>query len=537
MIERSSPSPPASSPLSSCWRTSSAQRATLLIDADEYFCALRSALLQARHHVVIAGWDFDSRIHLRPRPGIAQGEYETAPTELAELLGYLVRTRLGLQVHVIRWDYHWMYRDDREPDTRERLERVGVHFHADGSHIITGCVHHKVVVIDDALAFCGGIDLTHKRWDTSAHDPQCPGRCDAHAGEYMPVHDTQLCVSGRVAADLGDYLRENWPSEGPPPPRVPEDGDLWPRGVRVDFENIPAGIARTRPPTRERPGVREIEALYLAAIGNTRRTLYFENQYFTSTRIARAIAEQCRREPMLEGLLVGMERPKTPVELHTMGYGLTQFHDVLVRHGLCERIPLVAALCGESQSINMHSKLALFDDEWLTVGSANLNRRSMGFDVECNVVLESRAEAHRERMRQLRHRLLGEHLSMEPEEVETAVRGHGLARLPQSARRTRRLVPLRPDQLDPRLGPILAPLFDRDERLPLPAPATRARQRSAIAALRLGGVATLAMLSGSIVGNDSLQADLHANPCAERRSGAIEARICEVLEHFVRLTE
>jgi phospholipase D1/2 len=413
-----------------------------------------------------------------------------------------------------------------------------VHFHSDSGHIVTGCVHHKIVVIDDALAFCGGIDLTHKRWDTTAHEPQHDGRCDAHESGYMPVHDTQLCVSGDIARDLADYLRDNWPAGEPPPDATNAAADLWPPHLHVDFENIPAAVSRTRPQTSLRSGAREIEALYLAAIGSTALSLYLENQYFTSTRIARAIANQCRREPALEGLLVGMERPKTPVELHTMGYGLTQFHDVLVREGVHKRVPLVAALCGETHGINMHSKLAIFDDAWLTVGSANLNRRSMGFDVECNLVLEARTEAHRERMRQLRNRLLGEHLALSPDEVEDAVRRHGLARLPYVIQRCRRLVPLRPEQLDPMLGPILAPLFDRDERLPLPtASSAGAQPKKWSAALMLAAIVTLTALSGGLAWKESLDVNLHADPCAERRPGAVEARICEVFEHFVGLAQ
>jgi phosphatidylserine/phosphatidylglycerophosphate/cardiolipin synthase-like enzyme len=157
-----------------------------------------------------------------------------------------------------------------------------------------------------------------------------------------------------------------------------------------------------------------------------------------------------------------MERPKTPAELHTMGYGLTQFSRVLELNRVDRRVPLVAALSG-GQAINMHSKLALFDDRWLTCGSANLNRRSMGFDIECNLALEASTAAHRQRMKLLRMRLLAEHVGMQPEEVSRALRTHGMAALPNVAQRSRRLVPLQPQQLQPRLGPVLAPLFDREE--------------------------------------------------------------------------
>lgn len=475
-----------------CWKLSHATRAALLVDGEQYFGALREALLQAREQILIAGWDFDSRILLPPaRNCRPTDELTCAPMELGELLGYLLRTRPGLRIDVVRWDYHWLYRSDREVDTREKLTRLGVHFHEHDGHPVTGCVHYKVVVVDDVLAFCGGMDLTHHRWDTCSHDPDDANRCDC-TGAYMPVHDTQLCVAGPIAAHLGNYLREHWPdaNSAPSKPKAPEE--FWPDALPVEFENIRTGICRTQP-NSSGENVREIEAFYLAAIGATKRTMYIENQYFTSTRIAQAIADRCLAEPALQGLLVGMERPKTHVELHTMGYGRRQFHDILDAAGVTERVPLVAATSG-GHGINLHSKTAIFDDRWLTVGSANLNRRSMGFDVECNLVLEATTAAHRQTLEYLRNRLLAEHLGMTIEQVEAALSTHGLTRLPSLASGSRRLELLQPLTPEPIFGPVLAPLFDRDELWMPPARPTAQRQGVWYAPLTLLAVASLFLL-------------------------------------------
>ena len=58
------------------------------------------------------------------------------------------------------------------------------------------------VVIDDALAFCGGIDLTLRRWDCGEHTPDDPRRL---AGDkpYPPFHDTMMAVDGEAAASPG----------------------------------------------------------------------------------------------------------------------------------------------------------------------------------------------------------------------------------------------------------------------------------------------------------------------------------------------
>jgi phospholipase D1/2 len=442
-----------------CWRTSTATRATLLIDGAEYFAVLRQALLQAREQILIAGWDFDSRILLPRAPGEEPGE---APLQLGEFLGYLVRTRPGLQIHVARWAYHWMYYADREPDTREQLTRHGVRFYEYSDHPWAACVHHKIVVIDDALAFCGGIDLTHHRWDTSEHAPGERRRIDTSGASYMPVHDTQLCVAGPVATHLGEYLRAGWPAPAVLAPRT-MPAQLWPEGLRIEFENIRTGISRTVPASSDSPAAREIEAWYLAAIGATERCLYLENQYFTNPRIARAILERCTRATHIEGVLVGMDAPKTPAELHTMGYGLRRFRKLLAEGEVEDRVPLMTALSADGRCINMHSKLAIFDDRWLTAGSANLNRRSMGLDVECNLVLEATTTEHRRQIEQLRTRLLAEHSGIDPQMLASQVARHGAVGAVALASGSRRLERFRRLPREPVLGPMLAPLFDRDD--------------------------------------------------------------------------
>jgi phospholipase D1/2 len=444
-----------------CWRAGTATRATLLVDGEEYFSVLRRALLSARQQILIAGWDFDSSILLPPAPGQPA---DGAPLRLGELLGYLLRTRPGLQIHVARWDYHWWYRADREADTREQLATRGVHFYECSDHPLTACVHHKIVVIDDALAFCGGIDLTHHRWDTSRHEPGDRRRIDAGGSAYMPVHDVQLCVAGRVATQLGEYLRAGWPGSSPLARPARRD-DFWPERLRVDFENIRTGIARTVPASGDAPAQREIETWYLAAIDAAERCLYMENQYFTNPRIARAILNRCSRAPDLEGVLVGMDTPKTPAELHTMGYGLRGFRGLLAQGDVEDRLPLMTALTSDGRCINMHSKLAIFDDRWLTAGSANLNRRSMGLDVECNLILEATTADHCRQIELLRNRLLAEHVGTDPATLAASIAREGIVAAAGIVRGPRRLERFRPLQPEPILGPMLAPLFDRDDIL------------------------------------------------------------------------
>ena len=52
------------------WRVADAQRASLIVDADDYFQAGRLAMLAARRRIMLIGWDFDARIRLGGPSGL-----------------------------------------------------------------------------------------------------------------------------------------------------------------------------------------------------------------------------------------------------------------------------------------------------------------------------------------------------------------------------------------------------------------------------------------------------------------------------------
>jgi phospholipase D1/2 len=81
----------------------------------------------------------------------------------------------------------------------------------DSNHPLDGSHHQKILVIDDALAFCGGIDITGSRWDTRGHRDKEPGRRRPFTGRrYDPWHDATMAVDGDAACALGDLARVRW---------------------------------------------------------------------------------------------------------------------------------------------------------------------------------------------------------------------------------------------------------------------------------------------------------------------------------------
>ena len=196
-------------PRINCWRQSHASRVASLIDGAAYFSALRAALTRAQRSVFIIGWDVDSRTDLVPGVEPADG----LPIRLGDFLNALVKRRDGLHIHVLDWDFTMLYALSREVlpiyqlgwRTHRRL-----HFHLDERHPLGASHHQKIVVIDDALAFVGGLDLTGRRWDTPAHHSDEPRRVDARGRNYPPFHDIELAVDGAAAAALGELARERW---------------------------------------------------------------------------------------------------------------------------------------------------------------------------------------------------------------------------------------------------------------------------------------------------------------------------------------
>lgn len=67
--------------------------------------------------------------------------------------------------------------------------------------------------------------------------------------------------------------------------------------------------------------------------------------------------------------------------------------------------------------INVHAKVMIVDDTFVTVGSANLNNRSMALDKECNIAIDSEAEHVRDGIAGFRDRLFAETLGCSPSEI------------------------------------------------------------------------------------------------------------------------
>jgi phospholipase D1/2 len=405
-------------------RVTHANRISLIVDGEAYFSAFAHAALRAERSITILGWDFHSRTRLYH--GVPR-----VPELLGDFLNFLVKRRRRLEVRILTWDYPVIFSKGRElspiyglgwrPKRRVRLRY-------DDHYPIGASQHQKVVIIDGVLAFCGGLDLTLSRWDTPDHGAHESRRMNEGCGDaYAPFHDTVMAMDADAAHMLDDIARERWErATGEELKTFAATTDPWPDNLPVSLNDTDVAVARTRATMDGEEPIHEVLQLYLDMVAAAKRTIYIENQYFTSTALSDALAARLAEPDGPEVIAVLRLSTQGWLEAPTMGtlrtVQLRKLRDA-DRHGRFNAYyPHIPGL-PEGQCCDLHSKLLIVDDEYLRIGSANFSNRSMGLDTECDVAIEARgAERIASAIRGFRNVLLGEHLSVPPERVARAVK-------------------------------------------------------------------------------------------------------------------
>jgi len=428
-------SPPATTdtgildPGRNCWRLERAARVAFLIDGAAYFRAFREAVNRAKRSIFVIGWDIDSRLQLVPDdPG------DDLPLQFGAFLDAVVARKKSLHAYLLGWDFSMLFALDREWLARYQLDTrtcQRVHFHMDNRHPVGASHHQKIVVIDDRVAFVGGLDLTKGRWDTPEHRPDDPRRVDTYGNRLRPYHDVQMLVDGDAAAALGELARGRWyqaTQDRLSVAQINADVDPWPPHVTADIRHAPVAISRTEPAYNGGAEVREVEQLYRDAIAAARHHIYIENQYFTSNVVTEALAARLAERDGPEVVVVlpaSSDGWLTRTTLDTLRMRhLQQLRDAdrFARLRVC--FPDIPGLNGEA--INVHAKVMVVDDRFVRIGSANLNNRSMGLDTECDLAVESGDDARiAHGIAAFRNRLLAEHLGCAPAAVTDTLRQRG----------------------------------------------------------------------------------------------------------------
>jgi phosphatidylserine/phosphatidylglycerophosphate/cardiolipin synthase-like enzyme/uncharacterized membrane protein YdjX (TVP38/TMEM64 family) len=408
-----------------CWRRARAERVAFLVDGAAYFSAFRAAALEAERSITIVGWDIHSRMRL-----VAEAPEDGLPAELGAFLNALLDRNPRLCVRILVWDFAMIYAVEREVLpllNREWTRHRRLVFRMDSEHPLGASHHQKIVLIDDKLAFCGGIDLTMRRWDTSEHRPLDPRRLDPDGVAYAPFHDVQALVDGAAARALSDLVAERWRrATGRAPARARTRRDPWPRCVVPDLSGAEVAVARTVPAWRGSSDVREVQRLWEDAIAAARHAIYIEQQYFTASNVADAIVARLAEEDgpdvvivlpraahgWLEQTVLADQQARTMRKLRAADrYGRLRFYYPVLPGDAPE----------EERWVRVHAKVLVVDDRFVRVGSSNTSNRSMGVDSECDLAVEATTPWLRAGIAAFRDRLVGEHLGRPAAEVAQAV--------------------------------------------------------------------------------------------------------------------
>lgn len=365
----------------------------ILLDGQEALAAIAEAVRGARESVGVTGW------HVTPHFDLTRG---SNPTPLRTLLAD-VAARCPVRVLLWAGSPVPLFRPARGDVRKIRDELVtgtAIHCALDDRERPMHCHHEKTVIVDNLVAFVGGIDLTSfggDRWDAPTHPPR----------EGIGWHDHAVQLEGPVVADLKDHFAMRWHAI---------TGETLQSSTPAQAAGtVEVQLVRTVPDHmyHELPhGDFRILEAYLGAFRSARRFIYLENQFLWSPEILAVLREKLVHPPSPDFRIVVVlpEKPNnggddTRGQLGT----LVQADDGAGRVLACT----IYQRGSERRRIYVHAKLGIVDDRWMTIGSANLNEHSLFNDTEVNVVITDESL-----IRNTRHRLWAEHLEAQPADVD-----------------------------------------------------------------------------------------------------------------------
>jgi phosphatidylserine/phosphatidylglycerophosphate/cardiolipin synthase-like enzyme len=411
-----------------CDRIAPVDASGVLIDARDYYLAVHAAILSAQHHVAMLGWQFDSGVPLVRGEDLARA---TGPARLLELIEHAAAARPELRFYLLAWDYslvfalerEWMQRLKFDWSTNERIR-----FAFDDQHPVGASHHQKLVIVDGAIAFAGGIDLCESRWDDRRHALGNSDRVRRKGDPQKPYHDLMAYCTGPAVGELAGLFCERWRrATGERLQLAPRSADAalppeLPGALAIEAERVAISTTFGAHERSDTPRIEQIKRLHEDAIASAARLIYIETQYFTARAVHAALCARMKAPgPRLEIAIVMPKGADTPKENFALGgaqdWVLSSLAVTAAEHGH-ELIVLFSAAqddAGELVATFIHSKLLAVDDRLLTVGSANCTNRSMSFDSELNLAWESSApgDAVARGIARVRASLLCEHAGID----------------------------------------------------------------------------------------------------------------------------
>jgi phosphatidylserine/phosphatidylglycerophosphate/cardiolipin synthase-like enzyme len=366
----------------------------VLIDGATAMPRIAQEIAAATEHVHVAGW------HVQGDFGLLRGSETTTVRDA------LAAAAERVPVRVLQWAGAPLpvfppgradVRAGREALVAGTRIRAVLDDHERPMH----CHHEKLVIVDDRVAFVGGIDMTAlggDRFDSPAHDLRSLG-----------WHDAGTRLRGPAVTDVAEHFRARWQEVAgealaAPVPQPPA-GDVELQVVRTLCEHMYDFAPR---------GEFRILEAYTRALRSAQELVYLENQFLWAPELVEILADKLR-DPPTPGFRVVVVLPaKANNGADDTRGQLSVLADADDGNGRFLACTLYARDPGTAASapVYVHAKIGIVDDRWLTIGSANINAHSLYNDGEVNVITQDRALA-----RDTRLRLWAEHLETDVGDV------------------------------------------------------------------------------------------------------------------------
>lgn len=420
------------------------------IDGKDTFEQVYDHILRAGRSVLIANYDLDPQLRFArayhgtsalpagssnnnnngviesrcARPLVADSiAPESRRYSLQDLL--MAKAKEGVEVKIIVWQPRLALRilpgaDERGIDGRaddvevlnvmskklgtgDRLQVVV----DDTAPTLTSAHHEKIIVIDDTVGFCGGLDLSNGKWDTIAHDYESSLR-DYRA---EPWHDVHMMARGPVVWDMAYHFRQRWhfaqTRDKAATRRLRLQTSSFMAAAEPRVGRIPAVALRTWKEMERNGG---IKAWYAEMFRKAERSIYIENQFpFQSKTLTRLLARRLQEQRALKVVIVGPMEPNLPglvgsmiskISVNDVNKNLATLRRIsegrVATYSLISQHRTVPTL---RKQIYVHSKVMIVDDEWMTVGSANLDKNGTDDSSEFNLGVGSQSLAKKTRVR------------------------------------------------------------------------------------------------------------------------------------------
>lgn len=325
---------------------------TILVDGPATHTAMFEAIASARDHVNI-----ESYIVEDDGPG----------EELAQLL--IRKCAEGVRINLI-FDAWGSWRTPAR--YFERLRAAGVQLLEFNPinpfrHPIAWSLHlrdhRKLTVVDGRIGFIGGVNISSVYSPASSGTPQSATGC---------WRDTHVRIEGPVVARLQRLFLDHWraSSHGPAQP-----ADYFPALAEAGGERV--AVAACDAGRRRNPFYRAL----LNAIDGAEERIFVTSAYFVPTRrLVRRLIAAARRGVDVRLALPGVSDVWAPLAAGRSIYG---------------RLLSSGVRIFERHNAMLHAKTVVIDGVWATVGSSNMDWRSILHNAEANVVVVDRGFAAR----------------------------------------------------------------------------------------------------------------------------------------------